>query len=131
MRLQIEIAGVLLIGLALIHAVFPRYFRWREELACLSDLHREVYKVHTLFIGVTVLLMGILCLSQANELVSTRLGRRVLLGLFLFWFARLFVQFFGYSSSLWRGKRFETTMHVLFSLLWIYLSTVFLIGGLG
>jgi len=36
------------------------------------------------------------------------------------------VQFFGYSAKNWRGKGFETVVHVLFIVLWGYMSTVFL-----
>ena len=72
-------------------------------------------------------LMGLLCLTSAAELVGTALGRRVALGLGLFWLARLLTQFFGYSAALWRGKRFETVVHVGFSLLWAYVSGVFLL----
>jgi hypothetical protein len=38
---------------------------------------------------------------------------------------RLYIQFFGFSSKLWKGKLFETATHILFSLFWIYLSSVF------
>jgi hypothetical protein len=58
-------------------------------------------------------------------MTTTALGKRISLGLGIFWATRLFIQFFGYSSSLWRGKTLETTIHVLFSVLWIYLSGVF------
>lgn len=44
----------------------------------------------------------------------------------IFWTARLCVQLFGYSSRLWRYKRFETAVHLGFSCLWLYLSIVFL-----
>jgi hypothetical protein len=37
----------------------------------------------------------------------------------------LFLQFFGYSAKLWKGKVFETIIHVVFSLFWFYLSTIF------
>jgi hypothetical protein len=68
--------------------------------------------------------MGVLCLSCASELVSTNLGKKVSLG--LFWVARLLVQFVGYSAELWRSKRFETNVHIVFSCLWAYMSAVFL-----
>ena len=83
-------------------------------------------KVHTFFIALTVLLMGLLCLTLTNELIETKLGKAVSLGFGIFWTARLWIQFFGYSSKLWKGKTFETTIHILFSLLWTYLSLVFL-----
>jgi hypothetical protein len=126
MQPLLEIAGFLLIGLGLLHAVFPRYFRWREETAGLTLLTRQILHVHTFFIGLTVCLMGILCLTSAADLIHTPLGRRICLGLGGFWGIRLAIQFFGYSPRLWRGKPFETTMHALFSLLWVFLTFLFL-----
>ncbi len=131
MEPHLEIIGILLIGLALMHVVFPRYFRWREELQVVSLITRQILHVHTFFIALTVFLMGLLCLTCASDLMSTPLGRRISLGLFVFWFCRLVIQFFGYSSRLWKGKVFETSVHVVFSLFWLYLSAVFLLVSLG
>ena len=125
MELNLKIIGVLQIGLALLHAFFPRYFRWKEELSGLSLVSRQMMYVHTLFIGLMVLLMGVLCVTSTTELVSTKLGNRVCLGLALFWITRLMIQFFGYSSELWRGKSFETAIHVTFSVLWVYLTATY------
>ena len=130
MQIQLELIGALLIILALLHAGFARYFDWRREFAVVSLINRQMMYVHTFFIAFAVLLMGVLCLTSAAELVGTALGRRVALGMGVFWLARLLIQFFGYSSTLWRGKRFETSIHILFALLWAYLSGVFLLVGL-
>lgn len=99
MQTPIEITGGLLMALALLHAVFPRYFRWKEETAGLSLLTRQILHVHTFFIALTVFLMGLLCLTSAVELTGTPLGRKIALGLAVFWGIRLVIQFFGYSSS--------------------------------
>jgi len=131
MQLQLEFIGVLLVVLALLHAGFAWYFDWRREFAAVSLINRQMMYVHTFFIALAVLLMGLLCLTSAAELVSSLLGRRVALGLGVFWLARLLIQFFGYSTTLWRGKQFETIVHVAFSLLWAYVSGVFLLIGLG
>jgi len=131
MTLQLEFIGALLVVLALLHVGFARYFDWRREFAVVSLINRQMMYVHTFFVAFVVLLMGLLCLTSAAELVGTLLGRRVALGLGIFWLARLLIQFFGYSASLWRGKRFETVIHVLFSLLWLYLTVIFLQVGLG
>jgi len=130
MQLQLEFIGGLLVVLALLHVGFARYFDWRREFAAVSLINRQMMYVHTFFIALAVLLMGLLCLTSATELVGTALGRRVSFGMGIFWLARLLIQFFGYSASLWRGKRFETIIHVLFSFLWAYLSAVFLLVGL-
>jgi len=129
MELHLKIAGVLLIGLAFLHTVFPKRFKWKEELASLSLLSRQVMYVHTFFIALIILLMGLLCVTSATDLVTTPLGKRVCFGLAIFWVMRLVVQFFGYSPELWRGKPFETVMHILFSLLWVYLSAVFIFAA--
>ncbi len=125
MELHLKIIGIVLVGLAVLHAFFPRHFRWKEELRGLSILSRQIMYVHTLFIALIILLMGVLCLTSASELTGTTLGKRVCLGLGLFWTTRLLIQFFGYSSELWRGKVFETVMHIVFSIFWLYLSVVF------
>ena len=127
MILQLNIVGGLLVVLALAHGFFPAYFDWKRELKPLSLINRQMMEIHTLFVALTVLLMGLLCLTSAQELVETPFGRKVTAGLFVFWLVRLLIQFVGYSATLWRGKRFETAVHVVFSLLWLYVSAVFFV----
>ena len=131
MVLQLKLTGFFLIVLALLHAAFARYFNWRTEFAAVSLINRQMMYVHTFFVAFVVLLMGVLCLTSAPELVGTPLGRRVALGCGVFWLARLLIQFFGYSPELWRGKRFETIVHITFIGFWSYLSAFFLLVGIG
>lgn len=126
MEAQIRIAGGLLIALAAMHIFFPWYFQWKEECRGLSLINRQMLYVHTLFIALTLLLMGLLCLSAAGEMTTTPFGRKIALGFGIFWGTRLIIQFVGYSAELWSGKRFETMIHVAFSCLWFYFSFVFL-----
>ena len=125
MKTIIELSGYLLVGLALLHGVFPRRFNWKRELAEVSLLTRQVMYVHTFFIALVVLLMGLLCITSADDLMSTGLGRKLAAGLALFWGCRLLIQFFGYSPKLWKGKMLETIIHIIFSLLWIHLTVMF------
>lgn len=125
MELHIKIAGILLVLLSILHLVFPARFKWKEELGSLSLINRQLMYVHTFFIGLVLLLMGLLCLSSAKELESTALGKQVCLGLSIFWLVRLYVQFFVYSPLLWKGKKFETGTHIAFSFLWIYFTFIF------
>ena len=131
MIVHYKLIGGLLIVLALIHVVFPRYFDWRNELRSLSLVNRQMMMVHTFFIALTVFLMGLLCLFCADDLLHTPLGRNLSLGLGVFWGIRLLIQLFGYSTELWKGKRFETAVHILFIVLWTYLSVIFLTGAFG
>lgn len=125
MEIHIKIIGVLLIFLALIHIIFPKYFNWEVELKSLSLINRQMMKTHTFFIALTVFLMGLLCLTSSNALIETNLGKKISFGLAVFWVIRLYIQFFGYSPKLWRGKIFETIVHIFFSFFWLYLSVVF------
>ena len=127
MSLKIQIIGVLLMLLALIHIGFPKYFKWKLELKSLSLINSQMMTTHTFFIALTVFLMGLLCVTSSTELIETTLGKKISLGLGIFWLIRLFFQMFVYSSLLWKGKKFETTMHILFTLFWIYMSSLFLI----
>ncbi|MGV9003368.1 hypothetical protein [Flavobacterium sp.] len=126
MELHFKIIGVLLITLALIHIIFPRYFNWKVELKSLSIINRQMMTVHTFFIALVVFMMGLLCLTSTEELITTKLGKTICLGLGIFWSIRLFIQFFVYSTELWKGKKFETIVHIVFSFLWAYISIVFL-----
>lgn len=127
MEVHLKIAGVAMIAISLVHISFPRYFKWKQELKALSVINRQLMLVHTFFIALMVMLIGCLCLSSPHELSSTELGKKISLGLGLFWTTRLITQFFGYSSATWKGKTFETTVHILFAFLWIYLSSIFLL----
>ena len=126
MELHYKIIGVVLIALAFVHIIFPNYFKWKEELRSLSLINQQIMKVHTFFIALVVFLIGLLCLTSANDLINTELGKKVSLGFGIFWSFRLIIQFFGYSSKLWKGKKMETAVHIIFLFLWTYLSYVFI-----
>jgi hypothetical protein len=127
MDLHIKIIGFLLVIISLLHLFFPKYFGWKKECSSMSQINRQMFYIHSYFIALVLFLMGVLCLTSAFDLLNTDLGRRISLGFAVFWITRLVVQFVGYSSKLWKGKRFETGIHILFSLFWIYFSTVFLL----
>ena len=131
MEIHFKIIGTLLIMLALLHFIFPKYFNWKHELNQLSMMNRQLMYVHSFFIALVVFLMGLLCLTSSTELLTTPLGHRISLGFGIFWVVRLFVQLLVYSSKLWKGKTFESSVHILLSILWIYLSTVFFLAYLN
>ena len=130
MEINLKISGLLLIILALLHIGFPKYFDWKTELKSLTLLTRQVMYVHTFFIALIVLLMGVLCFTSAAELIVSKLGNKILIGFGFFWFCRLLIQIFGYSSKLWKGKKLETSIHILFLFFWTYLSVLYLYLGI-
>jgi hypothetical protein len=130
MELQLRIIGGLLVLLALLHVFFPRYFKWKKEFDSLTLINRQMVYVHMFFVALGVFLVGLLCLTSSEALLTTTLGRRISLGVGIFWAARLYVQFFVYSTTLWKGKTFETTIHIILALFWAYISIIFTLGFL-
>jgi len=131
MIIHLRLIGILLMLLGLLHIVFPRYFNWKEELKPLSLINKQLMLIHTFFIALTVFLMGLLCVTSSKDMLETDLGKTICLGLAVFWGVRLVIQFFGYSSKIWKGKKFETAIHILAGLFWTYLTVVFGIGYLN
>ena len=87
-----------------------------------------MFHVHTFFVCLVLVLFGTLSLLAPDALLEpTRLARLVLVGIALFWAVRLYCQWFVYDARLWRGQRFETTMHLVFTALWCYFVAVY--GG--
>ncbi len=117
--------------LSFLHYFVPGYLDWKKDLAPISLMNRQMMKTHMIFIAIVVFAIGLLCVSSTNDLLTTPLGKRICLGLSAFWALRLFFQFFVYSSKLWRGKQFETFIHVMAVCFWVYMTAVFGMAGLG
>ncbi len=125
MELHLNIIGTVLIILVSMHLFFPKRFNWKTELNHLSLLNRQMIQVHTFFIALLLLMIGILCIFYSYELIRSEFGKVIAGGLSIFWFIRLIFQLFVYSPQLWKGKVFETFMHVLFTFIWTYMSIIF------
>jgi len=124
--IQLRVVGILLMLLGMSHVFFDHYFGWRKELASVSLLTRDVFFVHTFFIGLGVMMAGAGSFLCANALLQpTALSRAVLAGMAMFWLCRLLAQWFVYDAVIWRGDRFRTFMHVVFSGLWIYVTATY------
>jgi hypothetical protein len=124
--LHLQIVGALLIALGIGHMFFGRYFGWKRELASVSLLTRQVFFVHTFFIGLGVAMAGAGSFLYAGALLRPgALSRALLAGMAVFWLCRLIVQFFVYDSAIWRGDPFRTFMHVVFAMLWTYVTVTY------
>jgi hypothetical protein len=66
----LRFTGASLIGLAAIHAFFPKRFGWREDFAKVSLLNRQIFYVHCVFICISLVLMGLLCLLWPGALLQ-------------------------------------------------------------
>lgn len=123
---NLRVAGVLLAALVVVNLFVPARFGWRADMAKLSLLNRQIFQAHSVFLVLILALSSALLLTSADALVEpSRLSRAILIGLTIFWGLRMMMQWCFYSPRIWRGNGFFTTMHVVFSLAWIYMTTVF------
>jgi hypothetical protein len=124
--MHLRVVGMLLMMLGMSHALFNRYFGWERELDAVSLFTRQLFFVHNFFIGLGVVLAGAVSFFCAEALASRGvLSRAILGGMAAFWLCRLLAQFFAYDSAIWRGNRFRTVMHAVFSLFWSYVTATY------
>lgn len=124
MKVLLIIAGSMQVALAFAHLAFPARFRWKEEAARMSRLNEQIFHVHTFFLCLALVLFGVWTAVLAPQLAA---GDHAILsgGIAFFWFCRLIAQWFIYDTALWRGKTFETIVHIGFSLIWIFFTGLY------
>ncbi len=126
---HLRIIGASLIVLSFAHVFIGKHLEWKTDAARLSPINRQIFHVHTFFICLLLVMIGVLCLVYPQTLLErTALARLVLIGLVIFWGARLFFQWFVYDSSLWRGHRQNTIVHGVFTILWTYYTVIFAVA---
>jgi hypothetical protein len=126
LNVHLHIVGALLMALGLSHLFFNRYFGWGRELKSVSLLTRQIFFVHTFFIGLGVMMAGAGSFFYASALLTpSALTRALLAAMVVFWLCRLLAQFFAYDAAIWRGDRLRTWMHVVFGTLWTYVTATY------
>jgi hypothetical protein len=90
----VVIGGIYNIGFAVFHLLFWKLFRWREDLASLTSLNRAVMQILNLCLTFAFVLFAFVSLFHSVEMVSTALGRSLLLLIAIFWFLRAVEQIF-------------------------------------
>lgn len=128
--LLLRIAGVGLIALALLHIPIGRHLKWRDDVARLTSVNATIFHVHTFFICLVLVLMGLPCVLDPHAFLErSRAGAWAAWSLAFFWAVRLYCQWFVYRADLWRGKRMETGMHWWFTFVWLALTALFCVCG--
>ena len=97
------VAGGLFSGaFAVFHLLFWKLFRWKTELAKLTALNRAVVQVLNLCLTFVFVVFAYISLVHASELVTSELGRSLLLLIAAFWYLRAVEQifFFGLRKPL-------------------------------
>ncbi|MCP3978140.1 MAG: hypothetical protein GY716_02255 [bacterium] len=111
---MIVAGGVFAVGFFAFHVMFWKLFRWKTELAKLTSLNRAVVQVLNLALMFCFVIFAYLSLVYPAELLSTSMGRSLVLLIAALWFLRAVEQIVFFSM--------KSTLSVLFFL-------VFLLGG--
>lgn len=130
LTMLLRVAGAGLILLAIVHIPIGRHLKWREDVAKLTPVNASIFHVHTFFICLVLVMMGLPCLLDPSIfLEKSRAGAWLAWSFSAFWFIRLYVQWFVYQADLWRGKRMETIVHWWFTFVWTALAVLFAACG--
>ena len=99
-------AGVVQLAIASANLFIPKKLNYRENLARVAPIIRQIFVVHSVYIVGVVLLFAVVTFSFTTELASGRgLGRFLATGMAIFWLFRAPVQLLYYDESLRRTNR--------------------------
>jgi hypothetical protein len=100
------LAGFVQVAMASANLFIPKKLNYRENLARVAPIIRQVFVVHSVYIVSVVLLFAVLSFGFAPELASGRgLGRFLAASMAIFWLFRTPVQLLYYDASLRRTNR--------------------------
>ncbi len=99
-------AGIIQVAIVLANFYLPGKLRYRENLARVTPIIRQVFFVHAVYVAGIVLLFAMLTFGFAGELASGHgLGRFLAAAMCVFWLFRVPLQIFYYDGSLRRANR--------------------------
>jgi hypothetical protein len=100
------IAGFVQLTIALANFVLPKKLGYRENLARVAPMIRQIFVVHCGYIVGILLLFTAITFGFTAELASGHgLGRFLAASMALFWICRVLLQLFYYDPALRRANR--------------------------
>ena len=106
METLIKAGGLYNIILIVFHLLFWRIFNWKDDLPSLSFLNRAIMPVLNLSLTFVFVIFAYISLVHSNELLSTSLGRSLLMLIAVFWFARAMMQVVYFKLQHWGSLAF-------------------------
>ena len=124
----IQLAGVLQLLIVAMNVPLPRILRYREELAAVSPIIRQVFIVHSAYIVLMLIGFSALCFRFAPDLAGdSALGTFLSGCLAVFWGLRVPIQLCYYDAGL---KRRYWIVHGLFTLAIVFMTGLFSFAAL-
>jgi len=112
---------------AVLNLSLVRIMGWKEDLARVSVLVREVFNIHVLFISITLAIFAALTFRFARDMSmgSEPIYRWVACSIGTFWAIRAVLQVTHYSSSHWRGIPSRTVVHIILLIVYPAFAAVY------
>ena len=104
MRLLIQIGGVLWLICFVFHILFWRLFDWKHGLESIAKVNKGIIQVLNLCLMLCFLIFAYISLVQTDELLTSSLGKSLIVGMALFGFFRVAEQFMFFDLQLFRSK---------------------------
>src|SRR4051794_30943524 len=99
-NLLLYLAGVALLAIAAANFFAPRVLRYRENLALVSPIVRQIFLVHCAYIVLVLCGQAALCFAFPEELAGrSALGRSLAGFCALFWLTRFVLQAWYYDRA--------------------------------
>src|SRR2546430_4985715 len=101
-------------AVAILNLFLIRIMKWEPDLDRAPLLIREVFRIHVVFISITLSIFAVLTWQFAHEIASAAspLAIWFAVAIGLFWLARSAMQWLHYSASHWRGGALRTVIHL-------------------
>ena len=115
-------------AVAILNLFLIRIMKWEPDLDRAPLLIREVFRIHVVFISITLAIFAVLTWRFAHEIASAAspLAIWFAVAIGLFWLARSAMQWLHYSASHWRGDALRTVIHWALFLGYGAMGTVYL-----
>ena len=104
MRLLIQIGGVLWLICFVFHILFWRLFDWKYGLESIAKVNKGIIQVLNLCLMLCFLIFAYISLMQTDELLTSPLGKSLIVGMALFGIFRVVEQFMFFDLQLFRSK---------------------------
>lgn len=123
----LRLAAIAQFAVAILNLWLIPIMKWKSDLDRLPLLIREVFRIHCIFISITLSIFAVLTWRFANDIASgvNQLAIWLAWAIGAFWLIRSAMQWLHYSSSHWRGDFTRTAIHWLLFLGYGALATVY------
>jgi uncharacterized membrane protein YidH (DUF202 family) len=128
LQLALHAAALAQLAVAILNLFLIRIMKWKPDLERAPLIIREVFRIHLVFISITLSIFGALTWRFAYEIAraSSPLTIWLAVAIGLFWLIRSAMQWLHYSANYWRGDALRTVIHWALFLGYGAMATVYL-----